>query len=85
MYLDKVQPEWNFRRLSHLMDEVNLLSFDDFFNVICKGGFFSERADPLLKKGVRAASSPYLTRFEPFSMKKKIKILAQESYIVLKI
>ena len=33
----------------------------------------------MLKKGFRAASSSYLTWFEPFRMKKKIKIQAQEN------
>ena len=33
----------------------------------------------MLKKDVRAASSPYLTQFEPIRMKKKIKILDQEN------
>ena len=36
----------------------------------------------MLKKGIRAVSSSYLTLFEPFKMEKKIKILAQENNLV---
>ena len=34
------------------------------------------------QEGVRVALSPYLTWFEPFRMKKKIKIVAQENNMV---